>query len=51
MAFIDIGHQQKVYSELEKLKMTDDNLEQYISTFNRLLKQAGFQTTDLGSVE
>ena len=50
-AFFNIGHKQKAYAELEGLKMTNDNLEQYISTFNRLLKQAGFQATDLGSVE
>ena len=50
-AFVDIGHQQKAYAELEGLKMVNDNLEQYIATFNRLLKQAGFQATDLGSVE
>jgi hypothetical protein len=33
-AFINIGHQQTAYTELEGLKMTNDNLEQYISTFN-----------------
>jgi Retrotransposon gag protein len=50
-AFVNSGSQQTAYTQLEKLSMGMDNLDQYISTFNRLLKQAGFQARDLGSVE
>src|SRR5580698_4465718 len=39
------------YVELEKLRMVDDNLNLYIATFNRVLKQAGFTAADQGSVD
>jgi hypothetical protein len=44
-------HKQTAYAELEKLKMVDDNLDLYIATFNRVLKQAGFTAADQGSVD
>jgi hypothetical protein len=31
--------------------MVDDNLDLYIATFNRVLKQAGFMASDQGSVD
>jgi hypothetical protein len=31
--------------------MVDNNLNQYIATFNRVLKQARFQAADQGSVD
>jgi hypothetical protein len=51
MAFLDITHKQTAYAELEKLRMVNDNLDQYIATFNRVLKQAGFQASDQGLVD
>jgi hypothetical protein len=50
-AFVNTGSQQTAYTQLEKCSMVGDNLDLYISTFNRLLKQAGFQASDLGSVK
>jgi hypothetical protein len=50
-AFLNITHKQTAYTELERLRMVDDNLDQYIATFNRVLKQAGFQASDQGSVD
>ena len=46
MAFVDIAYKQTAYTELELLKMVDNNLDLYIAMFNRLLKQASFQETD-----
>jgi hypothetical protein len=50
-AFVNTGSQQTAYAQLEKCNMTGENLDLYISTFNWLLKQAGFQSSDLGSVK
>jgi hypothetical protein len=48
---MNTGSQQMAYMQLEKCSMNGDNLDLYIFTFNRLLKQSGFQASDLGSVE
>jgi hypothetical protein len=49
--FTDIAESIKVENDLKSLKMTSGNIDSYIATFMKLLKMAGYQETEHGSLE
>jgi hypothetical protein len=49
--FMDIGESVKAENDLKSLKMTSGDINSYIATFMKLLKMAGYQETEHGSLE
>ena len=49
--FMDIAKSIKAENDLKSLKMTSSNINSYIATFMKLLKMAGYQETEHGSLE
>jgi hypothetical protein len=49
--FTDIGEGFKAENDLKSLKMTSSNINSYIATFMKLLKMAGYEETEHGSLE
>jgi Retrotransposon gag protein len=49
-AFKDLSKRLNAQTQLDKLLQDGEGVEQYIVKFNRLLKQAGFDEDDKGSV-
>jgi len=49
--FTDIAESVKAENDLKSLKMTSGNINSYIATFMKLLRMAGYQKNEHGSLE
>ena len=50
-SFTDIAESVKAENDLKSLRMTSGDINSYIATFMKLLKMAGYQETEHGSLE
>jgi hypothetical protein len=48
---MDIAKSIKAENDLKSLKMTSGNIDSYTATFMKLLRMAGYQETEHGSLE
>jgi hypothetical protein len=49
--FMDIAESVKAENDLKSLRMISGNINSYIATFMKLLRKAGYQETEHGSLE
>ena len=49
-SFTDTGEKLEAHQKLNSLHITGGDIDSYISTFNQLIKVAGYTTTDLGTI-
>ena len=49
-SYMDTGKKLEAHQKLNTLHMINGDVDTYIATFNRLIKTAGYTTTDLGTI-